>query len=170
MEKSHNSSSQRRIFFRHEGKPVRFFLWRGFRSWNPRPRSVIATAQTGPSRRRWIIWSSSPGSPLISPTRGRSWFVIMARTPMPIGGKSGRRGSLPSPYGWPRRKRSASHPRGWAAMIRKVYEVNPMVCPKCGGLMKVVAFITDYQAVDRISDHLKLRFIAEKPPPSCVIE
>jgi hypothetical protein len=38
--------------------------------------------------------------------------------------------------------------KGWAAMIRKVYEVNPMVCPKCGGLMKVVAFITDYQAVD----------------------
>ena len=59
--------------------------------------------------------------------------------------------------------------KGWAAMIRKVYEVNPMVCPKCGGLMKVVAFITDYQAVDRISDHLKLRFIAEKPPPSRVL-
>jgi len=54
-------------------------------------------------------------------------------------------------------------------MIRKVYEVNPMVCPKCGGLMKVVAFITDYQAVDRIIDHLKLRFIAEKPPPSRVL-
>jgi hypothetical protein len=35
-------------------------------------------------------------------------------------------------------------------MIRKVYEVDPMVCPKCGGQMKVVAFITDYAAVDRI--------------------
>jgi hypothetical protein len=35
--------------------------------------------------------------------------------------------------------------------------------------MKVVAFITDYQAVDRIIDHLKLRFIAEKPPPSRVL-
>jgi hypothetical protein len=31
--------------------------------------------------------------------------------------------------------------------------------------MKVVAFITDYIAVDRIIRHLKLRFIAEKPPP-----
>jgi hypothetical protein len=37
-------------------------------------------------------------------------------------------------------------------MIRKVYEVDPMVCPKCGGQMKVVAFITDYAAVDRIDD------------------
>jgi hypothetical protein len=48
-------------------------------------------------------------------------------------------------------------------------EVNPMICPKCGGTMKVVAFITDYQAVDRIIDHPKLRFIAEKPPPSRVL-
>jgi len=58
--------------------------------------------------------------------------------------------------------------KGWAAMIRKVYEVNPMICPKCGGAMKVIAFITDYQAVDRIIDHLKLRFIAEKTPPAQV--
>jgi hypothetical protein len=31
--------------------------------------------------------------------------------------------------------------------------------------MKVVAFITDYIAADRIIDHLKRTFIAEKPPP-----
>ena len=60
--------------------------------------------------------------------------------------------------------------KGWAAMIRKVYEVDPMLCSKCGGLMKVVAFITDYQAVDRIIDHLKLRFIAERPPPECAFQ
>jgi transposase len=39
--------------------------------------------------------------------------------------------------------------KGWAAMIRKVYEVDPMICPKCGGTMKVAAFITEYSAVDR---------------------
>jgi len=37
-------------------------------------------------------------------------------------------------------------------------------------LMKVVAFITDYRAVDRIIDHLKLTFVAEKPPPSRVFQ
>jgi hypothetical protein len=58
--------------------------------------------------------------------------------------------------------------KGWAGMIRKVYEVDPMVCPKCGGKMKVVAFITDYPAVDRIIDHLTLTFVAEKPPFSHV--
>ena len=39
-------------------------------------------------------------------------------------------------------------------MIRKVYEVDPMACPHCGGIMKVIAFLTDYAVVDRIIDHL----------------
>jgi len=34
--------------------------------------------------------------------------------------------------------------------------------------MKVVVFITEYAVMDRIIDHLKLTFVAEKPPPSCV--
>ena len=55
---------------------------------------------------------------------------------------------------------------GWAGMIRKVYEVDPLVCPKCGGTMKVIAFLTDYVVVDRIIDHLKLSFLADKPPPA----
>jgi len=36
--------------------------------------------------------------------------------------------------------------------------------------MKVVAFITDAPAVDRIINHLKLTFIAEKAPPTHVFE
>lgn len=31
--------------------------------------------------------------------------------------------------------------------------------------MKIVAFLTQYPVVDRIIDHLKLTFVAEKPPP-----
>jgi ribosomal protein S27E len=60
--------------------------------------------------------------------------------------------------------------KGWAEMIRKVYEVDPMLCPKCGGSMEIIAFITDYPAVDRIIDHLKFGVVAEKPPPSHVFE
>ena len=51
-------------------------------------------------------------------------------------------------------------------MIRKVYEVDPMTCPKCGDTMKIIAFLTDYAVVDRIIGHLKLTFVADKPPPS----
>jgi len=56
--------------------------------------------------------------------------------------------------------------RGWAEMIRKVYEVDPLVCPQCGGKMRVIAFLTDYAVVDRIIGHLKLSFVADKPPPA----
>ena len=58
--------------------------------------------------------------------------------------------------------------RGWAEMIRKVFEVDPLVCAQCGGHMKVIAFITDYAVVDRIIHHLKLTFVAERPPPPSI--
>jgi hypothetical protein len=55
--------------------------------------------------------------------------------------------------------------RGWAEMIRKVYEVDPLRCPKCQGQMRIIAFLTDYAVVDRIINHLNLTFLAERPPP-----
>jgi hypothetical protein len=58
--------------------------------------------------------------------------------------------------------------RGWAEMIRKVYEVDPLLCPKCGGQMRIIAFLTDFSVVDRIINHLKLSFVAAKPPPPCI--
>jgi hypothetical protein len=48
-------------------------------------------------------------------------------------------------------------------MIHKLYEVDPMVCPRCGGPMKVIAFLTDYAVVDRIINHLKLRHAPQQP-------
>jgi hypothetical protein len=47
-------------------------------------------------------------------------------------------------------------------MIRKV---DPLTCSQYGGRMKVIAFIIDFAAVDRIINHLKLTFVAAKPPP-----
>ena len=54
---------------------------------------------------------------------------------------------------------------GWADMIRKVYEIDPLICPKCGGQMRIISFIEDYKVIDKIIDHLKLTFKAERPPP-----
>jgi len=61
-------------------------------------------------------------------------------------------------------------------MIRKVYEVDPMICSKCGGRMKVVAFLTEVALMeatrtskaalmDRIIDHLEMTFVADRPQP-----
>ena len=50
------------------------------------------------------------------------------------------------------------------------YLIDPMISPQYGETMKFVAFITDDWTVDRIIDHLKLTFVAEKQPPSHVFE
>ncbi len=60
--------------------------------------------------------------------------------------------------------------KGWAEMIRKVYEVDPLICPQCGGEMKVISFIEDHKVIDKIIAHLKLTFHAERPPPPQVVQ
>ena len=60
--------------------------------------------------------------------------------------------------------------KGWAVLIRKVYEVDPLKCPKCGGRMTVMAFLTRASVIDRIIDHLKISFTAERPPPASELQ
>ena len=55
--------------------------------------------------------------------------------------------------------------KGWAEMIRNVFEVDPLLCPACGGQMSIISFIEDHKVIDRIIGHLKLTFDAERPPP-----
>lgn len=43
----------------------------------------------------------------------------------------------------------------WAALIKRVYEVDPLLCPKCGGIMKIVAFIEKRDQADVIEKILK---------------
>jgi len=33
--------------------------------------------------------------------------------------------------------------RNWARLIRKIYEIDPLTCPKCSGKMKVISVIED---------------------------
>jgi len=44
--------------------------------------------------------------------------------------------------------------KSWAHLIKKIYEVNPLICPKCGGDMRIIAFIEDYKIVRKILDWL----------------
>ncbi|MGH9369715.1 MAG: transposase [Thermoanaerobaculia bacterium] len=39
-------------------------------------------------------------------------------------------------------------------LIRRVYELDPLVCPRCRGVMRVVSFITEPRLIRRILDHL----------------
>ena len=38
----------------------------------------------------------------------------------------------------------------WAKLIRRVYEVDPLLCPFCGAEMKILAFILDFGAAKAI--------------------
>ncbi|MBE9551157.1 MAG: transposase [Proteobacteria bacterium] len=60
--------------------------------------------------------------------------------------------------------------RDWAEMIRKVYETDPLLCPRCGGQMSIISFIEDHKVIDKIIRHLKLTFHAERPPPPQVVQ
>lgn len=42
----------------------------------------------------------------------------------------------------------------WARLIRRVYESDPLECPKCKGLMRVIALIDDPVVVRTILAHL----------------
>ena len=44
----------------------------------------------------------------------------------------------------------------WAALIKKTYELDPLRCPKCGGEMKIVAFIQEPRGVSQIMKNLGL--------------
>ena len=46
--------------------------------------------------------------------------------------------------------------KSWARLIKKVYEVDPLKCPKCSGSMKIKAFIRDPKEISRICKNLGL--------------
>ena len=50
-------------------------------------------------------------------------------------------------------KRSPAHYL-WAVLIARIYEVFPLLCPKCGGQMRLIAFVTQGTQIRKILDHI----------------
>jgi hypothetical protein len=46
--------------------------------------------------------------------------------------------------------------RAWARLIKQVYEVDPLVCARCGGPMRIIAFIEQPEVIEQILAHLGL--------------
>ncbi|MCK4604737.1 MAG: hypothetical protein KAU41_08630 [Deltaproteobacteria bacterium] len=44
----------------------------------------------------------------------------------------------------------------WRELIKKVWEVNPLTCPRCGSEMKVISLIQDPDVIRQILKHLGL--------------
>ena len=54
-------------------------------------------------------------------------------------------------------------------LIKRVYEADPLVCPKCSGEMKVIAFIEPPQGevIEKILKHCGLwQPASPRPPPA----
>jgi hypothetical protein len=39
-------------------------------------------------------------------------------------------------------------------LIARIYEVFPLLCPMCGGQMRLIAFVTEGTQIRRILDHI----------------
>ena len=50
-------------------------------------------------------------------------------------------------------KRSKAHYL-WAVLIARIYEVFPLLCPMCGGQMRLIAFVTEGVQIRKILDHI----------------
>jgi len=56
--------------------------------------------------------------------------------------------------------------RNWARLIQKIYEVDPLVCPKCKGAMRISSSIEDPSVIRAILNHLGIRLVRSRPPPN----
>ncbi len=101
---------------------------------------------------------------VLAPHAGlRAAVVAIGRSPaeMPCPADGGTPHPVPSDLDDPPRLASPARIR-WAVLLTRIYEVLPLLCPACGGSMKVLAFITDPPVLSAILLHLDL---PNKPPP-----
>ncbi len=47
---------------------------------------------------------------------------------------------------------------------RRVYEVDPLVCTRCGGEMRVISVILDPKVIRKILDHIRKNEASRGPP------
>ena len=55
--------------------------------------------------------------------------------------------------------------QNWARLIQKIYEVDPLTCPKCSGAMKVISVIENEDVIRKILKHVGLWDRKARPPP-----
>ena len=67
--------------------------------------------------------------------------------------------ATPTPEPEARPKRAAHYL--WAVLIARIYEAFPLLCPMCGGQMRIIAFITHSAEIRHILNHIGV----ESAPP-----
>ena len=52
----------------------------------------------------------------------------------------------------------------WAICMKKIYEIDPLECPQCQSQMRIIAFIYDYQEINKIMNSLGIEQDRSPPP------
>jgi hypothetical protein len=101
---------------------------------------------------------------VLAPHAGlRAVVVAIGRAPPQTPGLADAEPPNPVPGDLDDPPRSASAARiRWAVLLARIYEVLPLLCPACGGSMKILAFLSDPPVVSAILVHLDL---PHRPPP-----
>ena len=55
--------------------------------------------------------------------------------------------------------------KNWARPIQKIYEVDPLTCPKCQGSIRAISLIEHEDVIKKILKHLGLWEVKRKPSP-----
>jgi hypothetical protein len=68
--------------------------------------------------------------------------------------KAGTHDTIPAVI--PNATSSKEFRQNWARLIQKMYEVDPLICPKCQGQMRIIRFIEESDIIEKILRHLGL--------------
>ena len=66
------------------------------------------------------------------------------------------------PEATPQKRRSGSV---WARLLKRVYGVDPLRCPRCSARMEVIAYIHDPEVIEKILRHIG-RWDPPRAPPA----
>ena len=56
----------------------------------------------------------------------------------------------------------------WAELLRRIYGVDALRCPRCSGRLRFIASVTDRGAIERVLEHLGES--ATGPPPKRIVD
>jgi len=57
-------------------------------------------------------------------------------------------------------------PLSWAQRLKRVFEIDILLCPRCGGTLRVIADVTDPDVIRTILEHLKQRAPPQRASPA----
>jgi len=106
------------------------------------------------------------------PDGGEHWLRYYGRYSKKTRGQRAQRQALASAgAGIPACSPTAREARkGWAALVKQVYEADPLCCPRCWAELKIIAFIERHQTevIEKILRHCGLWEVSSAcaPPPA----